>query len=1052
MRAESSDTREKSPWIARYTKAMLGLLVALAALGVYSAFGIPIAVFPTTDFPRVLIGIDNGVMPIDQMLVSITRPLEEAVGSVRGLREVRSTTSRGSAQINLLFNWQVDMFQTLQRVNSAIARVQPLLPSSARIEAHRLTFASFPILGFGLTSDTLPQTQLWNLATYQIQPRLSRVDGVASVIVQGGAEPEFHVVPDPVKLLRTGITVTDILGAIQSTNLVQSPGLIDKNKNLLLDLVDGQVHSREQLAAVSIKRGKDGGVVHVGDIADVTSSTKPVYTVVTANGKPAVLLNINRQPSTNTVAVSRAVYKELAGLRASLPPGMDFSIFYDQSQTIQEAIGSVRDAILIGIVLASIVLVVFLRDWGSAFVAGLVIPMTIAITCAVLRLMGESFNLMTLGGLAAAVGLVIDDAIVVIENIVLHRELGEGRLSAIRNALSEITKALVGSTATPILVFVPLVAITGVTGTFFRALAVAMTAALVTSFVLALTWTPGLSQYFVKRHAPAGASAGENPAKASELQLIEEQEMTGFMAHVVRTYERLLKFLLEHRRWLAAFAAVLIVVSYLCYRKLGTNLLPPMDEGGFVLDYIMPAGSSLQATNQVLQQVEQTVKSIPEVESTSRRTGLQLGLAAVTEANTGDMSIKLKSKRSRSTQQVIAGLRGRLDQEEPGLKVEFAQVLQDTIGDLTSAPQPVDIKLFSEDANLLAEWAPKVADAIKSVPGVVDVLNGIENTVSGPANVYAVNPDVATRTGFTTQEVATDAGAILSGDPASNPLIVNNRPYTIRVRFPEQYRSSVEAMNGTLLASAAGATATLGTLAHIDYSPGQTEIRQENLQRDVQVTARLQGSNLGGAIAQVKQRVDGLQLPPSIRVEYGGVYQTQQSSFRDLLLVLLLGLLLVFLALLFEFREFSASIAILSSAILSTSGVFLALLLTGKTFNIASFMGLIMVVGIVSKNGILLLDAGQKYREAGIGAEEAMIQAGRRRLRPILMTAVAAVAGMFPLALGLGAGSQMLQPLAIAVIGGILISMLLSLLITPAVQFYMNPGGRLERPSESSER
>lgn len=1039
MKESDNTPKAESFWVARYSKATLALIIVLAAAGAYTALSIPIAVFPSTNFPRVLIGIDNGVMPIDQMLVSITRPLEEAVSSVPGLNDVRSTTSRGSAEIDLFFDWNVDMFQTLERVNSAVNTVQSSLPPTAKIETHRLTFASFPILGFSLTSDTMPQTKLWELATYRLKPRLNRVSGVATVTVQGGAEPEYHVTPDPVKLLRAGVTVTDILDAIRRTNLVDSPGLISDRHKLFLDLVDAQVHSADQLAAISIKKTTSGAVVHIGDLADVQRAVKPVYTVVTANTKPAVLININRQPSTNTVAVSNGVYAELANLRAALPPGVKFSVFYDQSELVKEAIKSVRDAILIGIALAVVVLIVFLRDWGSALVAGLVIPITIAVTCIALKLLGESFNLMTLGGLAAAVGLVIDDAIVVVENIVLHRDAGEARMQAIHSALGEITKALVGSTVTPIVVFLPLVVITGVTGTFFRALAIAMATALITSFALALTWTPNLSQFFVKRKAPAQRPVSDDSEdETKRLLKAEEASMKGFMGRVVNAYERVLKLALEHRYWLAGAAAVLIVISYFSYKSLGSDLLPPMDEGGFVVDYIMPAGSSLEATNRVIQHVEQIIRAIPEVESTSRRTGLQLGLAAVTEANTGDISVKLKSNRNRSTDEVISEVRADIEQQEPALHVEFVEVLQDMIGDLTSAPQPIDIKLFSEDPQLLREWAPKVADKIKSISGVVDVLNGIENTISGPADVYRVDPDVATRTGFTPEEVSTDATAILLGDTAPNPLVVNNRPYNIRVRFPEKNRSSVDAMSTTLLASGSGTTATLGTLARLEHLPGQTEIQQENLQRDIAVTARLEGTNLGSAITKVQQVVAGMKLPGSLRVEYGGTYKTQQNSFRDLMLVLLLGLVLVFLVLLFEFRTFSAPLAILSSAVLSTSGVFLALMLTGTTFNIASFMGLIMVIGIVSKNGILLLDADEKFRGAGMAPEDAMLQAGRRRLRPIMMTALAAVAGMLPLALALGSGSQMLQPLAIAVIGGIVISMALSLIITPAVQYYMS--------------
>jgi multidrug efflux pump subunit AcrB len=1039
--------KKSDHWMARHSRPMIFLILTLALLGGYLAFTIPVSVFPSTNFPRVLVAVDNGVMPIDQMMVTVTRPIEEAVNSVPGLLTVRSITSRGSAEVDLYFRWDVNMFETLQYVNSALSRVQPELPATAKVEAHRMTFASFPILGYSITSATVPQTRLWEMATYEMKPRLNRLEGVATVVIQGGQEPEFQITPDPAKLLTASVTVTDILDAVRRTNLVDSPGLLERNHQLFLGLVNGQVQTPEEIANTVIKNTPAGIPVRIRDVATVAPDVKPVYTVVTANGKPAVLLNINRQPDGNTVQVADEVHTEIERIRKTLPPGVDIQPFYDQSIIVGESIKSVRDAILLGLILASIILVVFLRDWGTSLVAGLVIPVTILVTFIALKVMGQTFDLMTLGGLAAAVGLVIDDAIVVVENIVLHRDAGQGRLEAIESALREITVPLIGSTITPVVVFIPLIAITGVTGVFFRALAVTMSVSLLTSLALALTWTPNLSQYFIRgRHEhekenPQGAAlaTSENQSEVDPQRLLaaEDAHLSGFFLRVVNFHERWLRRALERPRMLVLFSLVLIAVSYLCYHFSGSDLLPAMDEGGFVLDYIMPAGSSLAETNRVVGHVERILRETPEVESTSRRTGLQLGLAAVTEANTGDVLVKLKSKRDRDVEEVMAEVRAKIKQQEPALDMDFIQVLQDMIGDLTSAPEPIQIKLFSQDPKQLEAWAPKVADAIGKINGVVDVLNGIDNTISGPAVTFQVDPSVAARAGFTAEEIAVDASAILEGEPAPTPVVTNGRAYTLRVRFPAANRASLEAMRDTLLISSSGHTATLGALSTVVETPGQNEIRRENLQRQVAVTARLEGTNLGSGMAAVQRVVSGLHLPSNIRVEYGGTYQEQQRSFHDLVIVLVLAVLLLFIVLLFEFGMFAAPVAILSSALLSTSGVFIALLVTRTTFNISSFMGMIMVIGIVAKNGILLLDADQKMRGLGLTAEDAMLQAARRRLRPIVMTALATVAGMLPLAFALGAGSQMLQPLAIAVIGGVLISMVLSLIITPAVHFYL---------------
>jgi CzcA family heavy metal efflux pump len=1030
--------QEKRFWLEAHARTVLFFTITLAIAGIYLALGIPTAVFPETNFPRVVIGIDNGVMPVEQMEVTITRPVELAVNSVPGLLTVRSNTSRGTAEVSLFFDWNVDMFRTLALVDAALARVQQTLPPTARITSNRLTFATFPILGYSLTSDTIPQTTLWEIATYQLQPPLNRLPGVSTVVVQGANIPEYDVVPDPARLLATNTTVSDILSALTLTNTLDSPGLYESNHQLVLGLTGGQVHTPAELAGISVKNTAGGVPIRLGDIATVQAATEPTYTLVTADGKPAVLLNIARQPKSSTVTVADEVAAEMARLQKTLPPGVTVKPFYDQSQLVRGSIASVRDAILIGIILASIILVVFLHDWRSSLVAGLVIPVTVCVTFVFLYAAHESFDLMTLGGLAAAVGLVIDDAIVMVENIALHREMGENRVVAVQKALREITRPLFFSTVTPIVVFLPLISTIGVTGTFFRALAITMTVALLTSLALALTWTPALSMYLLRSKAdPFVSQPYVHPAGSAPREQASAHEHSRIMRTILTAHRHALEFSLARPLVVAGICLLLLAGTFFAYQSLGNNLLPSMDEGGFVLDYIMPAGSSLTETNRVLEHVEQILKSIPEVDNTSRRTGLQMGLAAVTEANTGDFTVRLKTHRSRGIDDIMTEARTKIEGSEPELKVEFTQVLQDMINDLSNAPQPVQIQLFSPDQQLLSQVAPRVADAVSRQPGIVDVLNGIENTISGPATLFQVKPGIAARLGFSAQEVTTDATALLEGEPATQPLIANGRPYTVRVRFAPQYRAGLSAIENTIFNSASGKLATLGSLADVQQLPAQNEIHRENLQRVVTVTGDLEGSNLGGAVQHAQAAVAALHLPPSVRVVYGGTYQVEQQSFHDLLKVLLLALVLVFGVLLAEFRNFSAPIAILCSSLLSMAGVIGALFLTGIDFNVASFMGLIMVIGIVAKNGILLLDADERFRAEGLSAYDAMIEAAQRRLRPIIMTALAAITGMLPLAFALGQGSQMLQPLAIAVIGGLLISMLLSLVLTPTVYYLL---------------
>src|SRR5665213_1640626 len=772
---DKQNTADESFWLSRAAKPIFFFLIVLTFAGVYAAFQVPISVFPMTNFPRVVIGIDNGVMPVEQMQVTITKPIEDAINSVPGLLTVRSTTSRGSAEISRFFDWNLDMFRTLQLTDAALAKVSQSLPATAHITTNRLTFATFPILGYALTAedrgkDTVSQTRLWEIATYDLKPPLNRVNGVSTVTVQGGQVPEFHITPNLARLQAAGVTLLDLVNAVQASNIIDSPGLYEANHQLVLGLIGAQAHSASELGNLVVKTTTGGAAVRVSDVATVEPATMPVYTMVTANGKPSVLLNIARQPASNTVAVANAIAAKIDSLKSVLPPGVKLEPFYDQSELVRESIASVRDAILIGLFLACVVLFLFLRDWTSSLIAGLVIPVTVAVTILFLWIIGESFNLMTLGGLAAAIGLVIDDAIVVVEGIVVHRDAGQSRTDAVRSALSEITTPLVFSTLTPVVVFLPLISVTGVTGSFFRALAITMTAALLTSLALALSWTPALALALLrksKKVSPATELAAQAEESGAPATLEHHEENGPIMRRVFGVHERSLSWALARPLALAGICVLLIVGAYFSYNALGSDLLPAMDEGAFVLDYLMPAGSSLAETNKVLLHVEQILRHTPEVEITSRRTGLQMGLAAVTEANSGDFTVRLKTKRSRTIDEIMADVRQQIKSSEPQLDVEFIQVLQDMIGDLSNSPEPIQIKLFSPDTTLLHELAPRVADAIGKIPGVVDIQNGIDNTISGPATNFQIDPIVAGRLGFTPTEVAEDATSILDGLPTN---------------------------------------------------------------------------------------------------------------------------------------------------------------------------------------------------------------------------------------------------------------------------------------------
>jgi CzcA family heavy metal efflux pump len=892
------------------------------------------------------------------------------------------------------------------------------LPPTAEIRnIDRLTFAVFPVVGYSLTSDKRDQATLTDLANYVVRPQLARLPGVAIVGVAGGKTREFHVTIDPEKLTAHNVSAQQVGEAIRNSNIIVSPGLIEENHQLELALISGQARRPDELNNIVVATINNAPVL-VSDVATVSASVEPQYTIVTADGHPAALVNINRQPDANTVAVVDNVKAALNAMRGQIPKDVRVTVYYDQSLLVRDSINSVRDSILVGLLLSIVILYAFLRNWGTTLVAIVVIPVTILVTFLAMWLAGLSFDLMTLGGVAAAIGLVIDDAIVVVENIYTHISRGQSRREAVQSAVSEITVPIIGSTITPVVVFLPLTLLTGVTGVFFRSLALTMAVALLTSLVLALLFTPVLAERFVK------AKPGE------DVDSEDEVPHGRVLGAIIRRYESVLGVVLD-RRWIVGLMIVLVLAgSYALYHALGSEFLPEFDESAFILDYLAPPGSSLAETDRMLQQVEELLMKTPEVESYSRRTGLEMGLF-VTESNTGDFAVKLKPGHKRSTQEVIADLRKQIAEAQPSLDVEFVGIVPDVIGDLQGNPEPIEVKLFSEDAAALQSAADEVETAIKKVYGVRDTLNGV--VISGPAVTFRIDPLRASQFGVTANDVASTITTAMSGDAGSS-ILQQDRLIKVRVIFPANVRTSLDHVKTLQVRSSSGQLFRLDQVADVEIDKGQAEIERENLRQMIAVTGRLEGTDLGTAIRQIREQLaKDVKLPPGMTVEFGGLYEEQQSSFGELMMALVLAVMLVFITLLIEFRSFAHPIAIVTGAILALSGVLLALFITGSTLNVVSLMGMIMIVGIVAKNGILMLDAVEERIVLGDTLREALLRSGRRRFRPVLMTSLAAMLGMLPLALAIGAGSELLQPLAIAVIGGLTMALALSLIVTPTV-------------------
>jgi CzcA family heavy metal efflux pump len=1021
-------TSRLAGFVHAHERAMAVIVLSFALAGLFFTFRLPIAIFPQTDFPRIVILVDNGITPVDIQMVRVTRPIEEAIRIVPGITNIRSVTSRGSTEISVFFRWDVDILNALHLVQGRISQITPSLPPTCRFYINRLTFSVFPMIGFSITSPARSQAELWELAYYNIAPRLYRLPGVAEARIVGGRPPEYHVLVDPQKLNAYGMPPTRVAAALRGNNMISASGMLQENYHLYLTTVTGLLRTREQIenTVVDVVRGAP---VAVKDVARVVPAERPVYNIVTANGRPAVLVNVLQQPDGNAVAIADAVNAELASIRRALPKDIELSVFYDQSVLVRESISGVAESILIGLGLSVLVLLLFLKNWRTTLVAALVIPVAVLAAIVFLKFFNMSFNLMTLGGMAACIGVVIDDAIVMVENIMVHLSAGQSPLEASRSAIIELTPALTGSTLTPIVVFAPLVFLGGITGVFFRALAMTMVTALLASLFLAVFFTPVLAAVFFRR--PAETAGGD----------LEQAEQAGegrILRRLTSLYESALHGCLHHPRAVLGAAVLIAAAMAGIYFRLGSGFLPEMDEGAFVLDYIMPPGTSLQETDRVLRHIEQFLRETPEIESYSRRTGARLALA-IAEPNTGDFLVKLKKERRRSLEEVTAELRRKIAASEPAIQVEFPHILEDLIGDLAWSPQPIEIKVRHDDDATYKRVAARIAEWLPKVPGVVDIVN--RTIVIGPSLNFRVDPEKARLAGFSVQDVADLQAAMLDGEPASE-LIRGERLVGIRVRYPPEYRSSSAMLKSLLLTSPTGQTLPMSSIADVEVEEQTTEIRRENLRNMSAVTARLENRDLGSALREIRQRLPReVPLPPGTHIEYGGLYEMQRESFLGLTQVLLLSILLIFIILVFEFRSFSHPLAILAATILCGFGALAALWITGSTLNISSFMGAIMVVGIVHKNGILMLDSEQYFSAKGYELREAIFHAGRRRLRPILMTALATICGMAPLAAGVGSGAQLLRPLAIAVIGGVAVSMILSLLITPVLFFELRRRG-----------
>ena len=989
------------------TAICVGVLLLVLA-GIYALLTLPAGIFPEVTYPRIVVLARAGTFEAHEMTVAVTRPLEQALGGVVDLRRIRTRTFRGAAELSLDFRPDADMQFALSQVQGRLASTGADLPPEVQLTAERLTPSVFPILQYELTG--VDPLVLRDLADLVVAPRLTGVPDVGLVEVQGGLVREIAVQLDPGRLLANHLSVDLVADAIRSANQAVAAGRVNRSYRQYGIVVSGLTNTPTEVGGIVVRRAGDR-FVRVADLGTVGYGAQDRWQIVSGNGRPAALINIARQPDGSTLALQRAVRASLDSVRPLLPAGVRLESVYDQAELVRASMAGVRDAMLVGGALAVAVLLLFLRRWRTTVAAALTLPVTVAITLLGLDLGHESLNLMSLGGLAVAIGLVIDDAVVVVENI--ERRLGqhpaEAPAEVVRAATDEILGPVASSTLTTVVVFAPLGLLQGVVGAFFRAFAFSLAMAVLVSLALATTLIPVLLSRWLVATGPEGA-------RHHRLDWLD------------RRYVTAATWLLAHRRTALAAAAVLLATAALLLRVLGTGFLPQMDEGGFILDYRTPPGSSLAETDRQMRVLEGILRSDPDIQAFTRRTGAELGFAA-TAQNSGDFTVLLtpRSRRSVSVYTVIDRVRRAGEERAPAVRMEFMQLLQDVMGDLAGAPAPVELKLFGADLGTAETAARRVVKAVAGVPGLVDLYDGIAG--DDPEVRVDLDPVRVTRLGLSLVDVEAQARGALFGTEAGSAR-EPDRLVPIRVRVPDSVRYRPDVVSALPILGPGG-WVPLGRLGTVRDTADAAELLRENRRPMVAVTGQVEGRSLGAVMRDIRAAVGTVAMPPGVALEYGGQHASQQQSFRELLAVLTLAVGAVLLVLVAQFNALRGPLAIVLAIPVGLTGALVALAVTGVPLNVSSFMGLILLVGLIVKNGILLFDAAEALRRKGEAPRDALVGAGRLRLRPILMTTLCTLAGLVPLALGLGAGAELQQPLAIAVIGGLIVSTGVTLLLLP---------------------
>jgi len=1005
-------------YYSKYTKPTIFVLLVLLLLGGFAYRQMETLLFPDVVFPKIRIIADNGEQPIDKMLITVTRPLEIAIKRVNGIESVRSSTNRGSCTIEAFFEWETDINVARMQLEARINEIKNILPSTTSLVIEAMSQNIYPVIGYTLESDKYGQVEMRNVAMFYARPRFSEVPGISNVVVRGGKTKEFVVKPDPMKMVQLGFTPQSLIDVIRSTNFIESNGLLTDYRRLYLSVTDSRINTIEYLRNLVIRN--DGNrIVRLSDLALVEFQEQQEFIRINANGREAVILDLVKQKGSNLVDFVQQVESKAKEIQNQLPPGMVLKTYYNQSVFVTESINSVLRAIYEGLILAILVVILFLRSFRASLNVIIIIPVTLSLTLTVLYLAGITLNIMSLGAIAASIGLIIDDAIVVIEQIHrVHEENPEkDNHSVVHDTIRMLFPAMVGSSLSTIVIFFPFVMMSGVAGTFFKELTATMEITLICSFFTTWLGLPALHLAMGYKH--------------------RKKNITYDIAKPLGIHLNWLIWFFNKPAFALGFIVLLAGSAVFLIPKLNTGFLPIFDEGTIVLDYLTPPGTALDVSDVMMRRVDTVVLHHKDVVTYMRRTGTNMssGISMATGVippNEGDYLIQLKPGITRSTEEVISELRKRISAQEPALTIEFGQRIADLLGDLIGRPEPVEIKIFGDDKTQLESLAIQTQSLLENIKGVADLKNGI--IVEGPS--ISIIPDEARLAQFhlSAADLQTQLQAYNEGVKVGE-IQSGEQMLKILLRFTDFRKNYLEKILEQPVFASDGSFRPLRYFAKVELSKGSPDITREDLKSNIVVTARLENRDIGSAIKDIKRALEkNLIIPPGYYIVYGGTYAQQQASFRELLIILLMAIVLVFSVLLFLFRDLRIPLLVILISVLGTAGCIWALYITGIQLNVGSYTGIIMIVGIIAENAIFTLNQFMVNMKSSSGDVDASIRyAISLRIRPKLMTAIGAILALTPLALGIGVGAQMQQPLAIAVIGGFVIAMPLLLFVFPTL-------------------